>query len=477
MKMRSSGVMPFADLVLPAIRWDADKGFEPYTEKIERGLALGAGGFIIFGGERSAVQLLTSQLRSASARELLIASDVERGAGQQVKGLTSLPPLLALAALGEAAVREAARITAHECRDTGINWALGPVCDLDIEPANPIVQTRSLGSDAFAVGSLASAWIEALEGEGVLACAKHFPGHGRTTLDSHATLPVVAAGRELERDLIPFRLAVRAGVSAVMSAHVAFPAWDHSGSPATHSGKLLRDLLRKDLFFSGLVVTDALIMEGAKGGSSEAEGAMRALHAGCDLLLYPHEPEAMVEGITRAVQNGDRTLAGLAAQSSLRREQVALKAAEPKMLADKALGLNRSRGETLCRDAVKLLRGDPPKLKGDVEILIVDDDAGGPYPLPPRSAFRAELEALGVKVKPSGQRILLLFADVKSWKGRAGISEESARQLDELLATPAIVVLFGHPRRQAEIPGGSSVICAWSGDEAMQRAAAQALAR
>ena len=468
--------MPFADLVLPAIRWDADRGFEPYTEKIERGLALGAGGFIIFGGERSAVQLLTSQLRSASARELLVASDVERGAGQQVKGLTSLPPLLALASLGENAVREAAKITALECRDAGINWALGPVCDLDIEPANPIVQTRSLGSDAFAVGNLAAAWIEALEGEGVLACAKHFPGHGRTTLDSHATLPVVTAGRELERDLIPFRLAVRAGVSAVMSAHVAFPAWDHSGAPATHSARLLRDLLRKDLFFHGLVVTDALIMEGAKAGS-EAEGAMRALHAGCDLLLYPHDPEAMVDGITRAVQAGDRTLAGLAAQSSLRREQIALKAAEPKLLTDKMLGSHRSRGEALCRDAVKLLRGEPPKLKGDVEIVIVDDDAGGPYPLPPRGAFQAELEKQGAKVKPGGQRIVLLFADVKSWKGRASVSDESARKLDELLSIPAIVVLFGHPRRQEEIPGGSAVLCAWSGDEAMQRAAAQVLVR
>ena len=472
--MRSSGVMPFADLTLPAIRWDADKGFEPYTEKIEQGLALGAGGFIIFGGERSAVQLLTSQLRSASARELLIASDVERGAGQQVKGLTSLPPLMALAASGEKAVREAAKITALECRDAGINWALGPVCDLDIEPANPIVQTRSFGSDAFIVGKLASEWIEAVEGEGVLACAKHFPGHGRTTMDSHATLPVVPAGRELERDLIPFRLAVRAGVSAVMTAHVAYPAWDHSGAPATHSARFMRDLLRKDLFFHGLVVTDALIMEGAKAGS-EAEGAIKALHAGCDLLLYPHDPVAMVDGITKAVQGGDRALAGLAAQSSLRREQIALKAAEPKLLTESALGLNQARGATLCRDVVKPLRGDMPKLKDAVELLVVDDDAGGPYPLPPRHAFRDELSKLGVKVSTGGQRIILLFADVKSWKGRAELSAESAAKLAELLAKPAPVVLFGHPRREAEIPGEAPVICAWSGDEAMQRAAAQRL--
>src|SRR5579859_6310967 len=193
-----------AELVLPAIRWDAERGYEGERAGIERALAAGVGGFILFGGEREATRALTAELRSGAPHPLLVASDLERGAGQQLRGLTQLPPLMALASLGVEAVREAARITAREARDVGINWALGPVCDLDIEPANPIVQTRALGADAYEVAELAAAWIDSCQSAGVLACAKHFPGHGRTTADSHAELPVVSAGRELERDLMPF---------------------------------------------------------------------------------------------------------------------------------------------------------------------------------------------------------------------------------------------------------------------------------
>jgi len=467
-------VRPNAALVMPAIRWDPAAGFAPAGPAIAEALALGVGGFIIFGGEREAVRKLTAELTAGAPHPLLIASDLERGAGQQFRGLTPLPPFLALARLGEDAVREAAGLTAREARAVGINWIFAPVVDLDIEPANPIVQTRSLGTDAWLVGRLASAWIEACQKEGVLACAKHFPGHGRTTMDSHATLPVVTAGRELERDLIPFRLAVCADVAAVMSCHVAFPAWDPSGVPATHSSKLLRDVLRRDLFFHGLTVTDALIMEGAKSGS-EGQGAVRAIHGGCDLLLYPHDMEAAIDGITGAVQSGDRALAGLAAQSSLRRETTVLKAAEPARLPDATLKAHQVRGAALCLGAVKLLRGDPPTLQGAVEIHVVDDDAGGPYPLPPRDAFQRELERLGVSVRAGGQPVVLLFADVKSWKGRAELSQDSVTKLHALLRQAAPVVLCGHPRRQLEIPGLGPVLCAWSGDEAMQRAAAQRL--
>jgi beta-glucosidase-like glycosyl hydrolase len=464
----------FAEVVLPAIRWDAEKGFAPARADIERWLKLGVGGFILFGGEKGAVQALTRDLQEAAHGDLLIASDLERGAGQQVQGLTSLPPLLALAGLGREAVVEAATITAHEARSVGINWVLAPVCDLDIEPRNPIVQTRSLGADAYDVAHYAAAWTAACQAAGALACAKHFPGHGRTTLDSHATLPVVSVGRELERDLLPFRRAVEAGVAAVMTAHVAFPAWEPSGVPATHSRALLRDLLRHDLFFSGLTVTDALIMEGAKGGSSEVEGCLRALRAGCDLLLYPRDPEAAIDGIESAARS-DRGLETHTAQASLRREE-ALHRVAADTPAPGALAGYAERGAALCQASVKMLRGDPPKVRGAVSIEIVDDDAGGPYPLPPRGAFAGELKRLGVEVAAKGERVVLLFADVKSWKGRAGLSADSVARLTTLIGPATPVICFGHPRRQLEIPGLGPVVCAWSGDEAMQRAAAQRFA-
>lgn len=202
---------PLAGLVLPAIRWDADRGFAPALPAAEAALSLGVGGFIIFGGERSAVRRLTRELAAAAPHPLLFAADFERGAGQQVGGLTALPPAQAVASLGGEAVTEAAAMTAAEARDVGVNWALAPVLDLDIEPANPIVQTRAFGAGAAEVAAAGARWIAACQEAGVLACAKHFPGHGRTTTDSHAELPVVAAGREaLAADLLPYRHAIAA---------------------------------------------------------------------------------------------------------------------------------------------------------------------------------------------------------------------------------------------------------------------------
>ncbi|HEX5581158.1 MAG TPA: glycoside hydrolase family 3 N-terminal domain-containing protein, partial [Gemmatimonadaceae bacterium] len=293
-----------AALLLPAIRWDATHGFDAARPAIERALSLGVGGFILFGGPAEAVRELTRELHARSRHPLLVGADLERGAGQQFVGLTGLPPLAAVASLGDVhAVRRAAAITAREARRLGINWDYAPVCDLDVEPDNPIVGTRSLGGDPDTVAALAAEWIDACQSQGVLACAKHFPGHGRTRGDSHMELPVVDAPADVLRaqDLVPFRAAIDAGVASIMSAHVAFPALDASGQPATLSRAILTDLLRRELGFDGLVVTDAMIMEGVLGGG-EHEAAVRALGAGCDLLLYPED----LPGVARAVDDALR---------------------------------------------------------------------------------------------------------------------------------------------------------------------------
>jgi len=467
---------PAAEVVLPALRWDAERGFGHLAADIERALALGVGGFILFGGEREAVRSLTDQLRAASRTPLLIASDLERGAGQQVRGLTGLPPLMGLAALGEDAVREAAKVTALEARGVGINWVLAPVADLDIEPDNPIVQTRAFGADPAVVGRLAVAWIGACQKEGVLACVKHFPGHGRTTRDSHAELPVVDVFPTVfaTTDMVPFRAAIDAGVAAVMTAHVAYPELA-GDQPATYSATLLSGLLRSEFGHSGLVVTDALIMDGALAGRTPGDSAVRALGAGCDLLLYPKDLDGVVAAVDAAAER-DAAFAGRIEQSRARRDAAARLAKPPRPLDAEAMRRHEARGADLARESVRLLRGMMPRVRGAVSVTVVDDDAGGPYTLPPRSVFAGELSSLGVEVRPSGgERIVLLFADVKSWKGRAGLSPESARHLEAALAEPAVVVVFGHPRRLADVPGDHPVLCAWSGDETMQRAAARRL--
>jgi beta-glucosidase-like glycosyl hydrolase len=465
-----------APLVLPAIRWDAERGFAPALPDAEAALEAGVGGFIIFGGERDAVRDLARQLVAAAPHPLLIASDLERGAGQQVAGLTALPPAMALAALGEDAVAEAARMTALEARDVGIGWAFAPVVDLDVESANPIVQTRAFGADPEAVGRAGACWVAACQAEGVLACAKHFPGHGRTTGDSHAERPTVAAPRELlEADRAPFGWAVGAGVAGVMTAHVAYPALEPSGEPATYSRPILEGWLRRDLGFEGLVVSDALIMEGALrgAGAGRPAGVARALAAGCDLLLYPRD----VPGVLAALDAEAAALEPRRLEASLaRRSAAAGRAAGVRPLAAGALERHRSRAAELARAAVRLVRGEPRPAPAAVELVIVDDDEGGGYPVPPRTEFAAALRERGVRLEPGGTRVVLLFSEVRGGKGRTDLAPASrARLASAAGGAAATVVVFAHPRVAAAVPGHGAVWCAWTGDRVMQRAAAARL--
>jgi beta-glucosidase-like glycosyl hydrolase len=306
-----------ARLVLPSLRWRQDGGFGHEAGAIADALDIGVGGFIIFGGAVDTVRRLTTDLLRRAGRPLLLAADLERGAGQQVAGLTEFPPPAALASLEDASViRWAGAVTAQEARAVGINWIFAPVADLDVRPDNPIVQTRAFGDEPQRVASYVRSWIEGCQGAGALACVKHYPGHGRTAVDSHIDLPVVDASAELLRatDLVPFQVAVDSGVASVMTGHVAYPSLDSSGLPATLSKPLL-DELRGPLGFGGLIVSDALIMDGALQGRRESDAAVEAVRAGVDLLLYPKDPRRVKEALDQAVASGalerDRLLQAL----------------------------------------------------------------------------------------------------------------------------------------------------------------------
>ena len=480
-----------AALLLPAIRWDAVHGFEPARPAIDRALALGVGGFILFGGPAAEVRALTRELHARSRLPLLVGADLERGAGQQFAGFTGLPPLAALASLGDRdVVRRAARVTAQEARRLGVNWDYAPVCDLDVEPDNPIVGTRALGGDPATVAELAAEWIDGCQSEGVLACAKHFPGHGRTTRDSHAELPVVDASADVlyAEDLVPFRAAIDAGVASIMSAHVAFPALDASRAPATLSAPILRDLLRRQLRFDGLVVTDALIMEGVLG-DGEAAASVRALAAGCDLLLYPDDLEGVARAVEQALRDGALD-AERVRQSLQRRAQWAQWAAPAAAGGggDDAIAAD-AWGLAVAMRCVHVVRGRIHPLAPVTEVAIVDDDLGGPYPPPSREPFLDALRAgdrtVHVVETPTaasrGPLVVALFGDIRSWKGRPGYSAASRARVADLCAAAAaqardaLVVQFSHPRLAAEISGATHVLCAWGGERVMQTAAARRL--
>ena len=473
-----------AQLLLPAIRWDAERGFDGERAKIETALAAGVGGFIFFGGVATEVAALTAELRERSRVALLIASDVERGAGQQFVGATGLPPLAAIASLGDPAlVRQAARLTAKESRRLGINWDLAPVCDVDVEPANPIVGTRSFGGDVGRVTEFAAEWIDGCQSLGVLACAKHFPGHGRTTADSHAEMPVVRASQDdlFGVDLAPFRAAIDAGVASIMTAHISFPALDPSGAPATLSRAIVQGLLREQLGFDGLIVTDALIMAGVLEGRDEAAACVAAIAAGCDVLCYPTDVVAVARALEKAASRGELDRERLH-RSLQRRQRRAQWAAGAESEAVGALE-DTHWADALALRTVHVVRGSPGTISSLLDVVIVDDDLGGPYPPPSRDPFLAGLRDCGADARvvdtPSGDgrrsTVIALFGDIRSWKGRPGYSATSRAAVERAMtaAPDAVIVQFGHPRLTTEIPGTAPVISAWGGERVMQNAAAR----
>ncbi|MFO8239361.1 MAG: glycoside hydrolase family 3 N-terminal domain-containing protein [Prochlorococcaceae cyanobacterium] len=294
-------------------------------------LEAGVGGVILLGGSAAELALRTRQLQSwAGRRPLLLCADVEEGVGQRFDGASWLVPPLALGRLHRRAPERAlelagryGRCTGREARAVGLNWVLAPVCDVNNNPANPVINVRAWGEDPSTAGALAAAFTRELQAEGVLGCAKHFPGHGDTGRDSHLELPVLAHSRDrLEAvELPPFRDAIAAGVAAVMTAHLSLPALDPE-RPATLSAAVLNDLLRQQLGFTGLVVTDALVMEAIAGRYGAGEAAVLALEAGADLVLMPADARAAITAITAAV--ADRRLDRGRLEASVTRRRTAL---------------------------------------------------------------------------------------------------------------------------------------------------------
>jgi len=465
-----------ARLVFPALRWRRES-FAHEQAKIAAALAAGVGGFIVFGGTRDAVTALTGELRQQAGRPLLIGADLERGPAQQVQGLTELPPPAALGWLDDLqATRTAGIVTGVEARAVGINWAFAPVCDLDLEPRNPIVQTRSFGVDPVRVGEHAAVWIRGLQEHGVQGCAKHYPGHGRTTQDSHQTLPLVRApASELQQlDGTPFEYAIRAGVGSVMSAFVAYPGWDPSGRAASFSPEIL-DYLRETLNFAGLIVTDALIMAGASAAQPVPAATVTAVAAGCDALLYPEDFQRVAAALDGSVGSA---IPLARADQALARYEAAVAAwgdlpdqGEPDLAAHGAFAGG------LADRAGHLVRGDAPALHAPLAVSIVDDDVGGPYTVGPRDVFIQALREAGIAVVQRAtrnvQRVVLVYAEPRSWKGRANLGARSLAQLRRVAPGARLVVLFAHPRLAAQIPGRAPILCCWHGQALMQRAAAR----
>jgi beta-N-acetylhexosaminidase len=258
---------------------------------------------------------LSNDIQRAAMEErpeipLLISTDQEQGVVVRVdEPATQFPGSMALGATrDEQLARTAAAITGQELRAVGINQDFAPVADVNVNAQNPVIGVRSFGSDTGLVSGMVGAQVEGYQGaEGVAATAKHFPGHGDTSVDSHTGLPVINHSREeLERiDLPPFKAAIDAGVDAIMTAHIVVPALDNSGRPATLSKPILTGLLREEMGYDGLIVTDALTMEGVRQQFGDDRVPVEAIKAGADMMLMPPDMDLAYNAVLDAVRGGE----------------------------------------------------------------------------------------------------------------------------------------------------------------------------
>lgn len=242
---------------------------------------------------------------------LVISADEERGVVYRLPApATPLPGQMALGATGSKAhARKAGRIVGEEMRALGLHQAFSPVADVNVEAQNPVIGVRSFGADPEEVARLAAAQIKGLQGADCSAAAKHFPGHGDTAVDSHIGLPVIEHTREEidELDLPPFIAAIDGGVDAIMTAHIVVPALDDSGVPATLSPPILTGLLREELGYDGVIVTDSLAMEGVRTLFGDERVPVEAILAGADQMLMPPDLALAIGGVRDAVDAGEIT--------------------------------------------------------------------------------------------------------------------------------------------------------------------------
>src|SRR5947207_11560849 len=293
------------------------------------------GGIILFRGPVYESVVLVNRMQELAKYPLLVSADLEAGSGMRFDDTVNFPWNMAIAATGNPDyARRAGELTAGEARAMGIQQIYAPVSDVNNNAANPVINVRSYGEDPNDVGRFVAAFVKGAQSEGVIATAKHFPGHGDTATDSHRGLPVINVARaRLESvELVPFRAAIRAGVGAIMSAHIGLPQIDptqvsplptdaivrpayadrqviveNAVLPGTLSPIILGGMLRGELGFDGIVVTDALDMSGLTIYFKQDEAGVRAVLAGADMLLKPADPDAIARGLREAVRGGRLT--------------------------------------------------------------------------------------------------------------------------------------------------------------------------
>jgi len=482
------------------------------------------GGIIMAQGDVYSEAILLNRLQGLARIPLLAAADFERGTAMRVRRGTRFPEAMALGATRNAEYAyQMGRAVAQEARAIGIQQNYAPVADINDNPLNPVINTRSFGDDPMLVRTMVGAFVRGTIDGGCLATAKHFPGHGDTGTDSHLELPVIPLTRaRLDTvELSSFRAAIDAGVQSVMIGHLSVPVLDSLGVPASLSAPMVETLLRKQLGFHGLIVTDGLEMRALTRDYPPDSVAVLAVHAGADLLLVPPDPDRAVDAVVAAVRGGE--ISERQVNQSVRRilsvkHQLGLEKRRDVDIDEIAARIgtraHRRLARQIAQDAVTLLRNRngllPFSPGGSDRIVAVlaedtDDDRtdvdrpGSPATTEPVGSYFAQLlraRAPGaevVRISPASDArdlaevlarvrgadavLLSLFVKVRTASGKIELPEYLRAFVPRLAdaGTPLAALVFGNPYVAESLPDAAALMCLYGDDEPSSEAAAEAL--
>jgi beta-N-acetylhexosaminidase len=497
------------------------------------------GGIILFRGPVYESVVLVNRMQALARYPLLISADLEAGSGMRFDDTVNLPWNMAVGATDNPDyARRQGALTAHEARALGVQQIYAPVADVNNNAANPVINVRSYGEDPVAVGRFVAAFVEGAQSNGVIATAKHFPGHGDTATDSHRGLPQIDVNRERLNavELVPFRAAVSSGVGSVMTGHIAMPQVDstavvplprdiklkpidtdeggevvvENGTMPTTLSPIMNGILRRDLGFEGLIVTDAMSMSGLTLYFTQEEASVRAIEAGADLLLKPADPDAAFRGVREAVLKGRlreprinesvrRVLAAKYDLGLLKQKITPLEAIDMNVAGNEAVELARE----IAEHAITLVRNDDnlvpfTSLKPDARIFNLAITNGDDR-LWVANAFIGAMAKSGRKMdtvvlderssdtevekalegaKNADLVIASLYGRVRSGQARSvDLPGPGAKALATLLTnkSPIVGISFGNPYLLQSFPTLRTYMVAYGDMPSLQQAAARAL--
>jgi beta-N-acetylhexosaminidase len=459
-----------------------------------------------------------NRLQTLSAVPLLTAADFEWGVGMRIAGATSFPRAMAFGAAGdERLVAEAARITAIEARALGVHVNFAPVADVNNNARNPVINTRSFGENPSVVSAMIASYVRSLQSHRMLATLKHFPGHGDTDVDSHLGLPLIPHSRErLEAvELPPFRSGIQAGAEAVMTSHIVLPALDpQAAMPATFSAAVATNLLRNDLGFRGLAVTDSMKMAGVTRLAAAGDAAVRAFAAGHDMLLDLPDPPAAFDAMKAALAKGTITeprivesvtrILRAKARLGLHKQKLVSLDAIPQAVGGRA---HRSIAQIASERSLTLIKDDhnavPLRVPATASILylsVLDYPGGWGIAAPSRTmapemrkpwpnltavelsdeTTPSELDLLRATADRYDAIVASVFVRASSASGRMDLAGPVARALSDIVRRarqkPFVAVFFGNPYVTTVVPDLPAMLLTYDFYDLAELAAVRAIA-